>query len=119
MQTTRYLIIGGGMTGDAAVKGIREHDTDGRIVLVVQRLLLLLFIAFAQPAAAADDPTRRQFDPDPARQALSLEGGACFRGAVMNDRTVPGADEPANHVRPHAAESDHANLHQISILPHG
>jgi 3-phenylpropionate/trans-cinnamate dioxygenase ferredoxin reductase component len=34
MQSTKYLIIGGGMTGDAAVKGIREHDADGRIVLV-------------------------------------------------------------------------------------
>ncbi|HZS24186.1 MAG TPA: FAD-dependent oxidoreductase [Gaiellaceae bacterium] len=33
METT-YLIVGGGMTGDAAVKGIREHDADGRIVLV-------------------------------------------------------------------------------------
>jgi NADPH-dependent 2,4-dienoyl-CoA reductase/sulfur reductase-like enzyme len=31
---TNYLIIGGGMTGDAAVKGIREHDANGRIVLV-------------------------------------------------------------------------------------
>ncbi|HET7784424.1 MAG TPA: OmpA family protein [Myxococcales bacterium] len=41
------------------------------------RLLLLpaLVLAFAQRAAAADDPTRRQFDPDPARQALSLDGG--------------------------------------------
>jgi NADPH-dependent 2,4-dienoyl-CoA reductase/sulfur reductase-like enzyme len=34
MQTSRYLIVGGGMTGDAAVKGIREHDADGSIVLV-------------------------------------------------------------------------------------
>jgi 3-phenylpropionate/trans-cinnamate dioxygenase ferredoxin reductase subunit len=34
METTRYLIVGGGMTGDAAVKGIREHDAEGRIVLV-------------------------------------------------------------------------------------
>jgi 3-phenylpropionate/trans-cinnamate dioxygenase ferredoxin reductase subunit len=31
---TRYLIVGGGMTADAAVKGIREHDGDGSIVLV-------------------------------------------------------------------------------------
>jgi len=31
---TRYLIVGGGMTADAAVKGIREHDVDGSIVLV-------------------------------------------------------------------------------------
>jgi 3-phenylpropionate/trans-cinnamate dioxygenase ferredoxin reductase component len=34
MQTTRYLIVGGGMTADAAAKGIREHDADGAIVLV-------------------------------------------------------------------------------------
>ena len=34
MESTRYLIVGGGMTGDAAVRGIREHDGDGRIVLV-------------------------------------------------------------------------------------
>jgi 3-phenylpropionate/trans-cinnamate dioxygenase ferredoxin reductase component len=34
MSSTRYLIVGGGMTGDAAVKGIREHDGDGSIVLV-------------------------------------------------------------------------------------
>ena len=34
MQSTRYLIIGGGMTGDAAVKGIREYDADGSIGLV-------------------------------------------------------------------------------------
>src|SRR5438105_10251301 len=34
MANTRYLIVGGGMTADAAVKGIREHDADGSIVLV-------------------------------------------------------------------------------------
>jgi 3-phenylpropionate/trans-cinnamate dioxygenase ferredoxin reductase component len=34
MKSTRYLIVGGGMTGDAAVKGIRERDADGSIVLV-------------------------------------------------------------------------------------
>ena len=33
MESTRYLIVGGGMTGDAAVKGIREHDTEGSIIL--------------------------------------------------------------------------------------
>ena len=30
----KYLIVGGGMTGDAAVKGIRQHDADGEITLV-------------------------------------------------------------------------------------
>jgi 3-phenylpropionate/trans-cinnamate dioxygenase ferredoxin reductase subunit len=34
MQMTRYLIVGGGMTADAAAKGIREHDANGAIVLV-------------------------------------------------------------------------------------
>lgn len=31
---SRYLIIGGGMTADAAIRGIREHDPDGKIVMV-------------------------------------------------------------------------------------
>jgi 3-phenylpropionate/trans-cinnamate dioxygenase ferredoxin reductase subunit len=31
---TRYLVIGGGMTGDAACKGIRSVDPDGSITLV-------------------------------------------------------------------------------------
>ena len=33
-MNARYLIVGGGMTADAAVRGIREHDADGSIVLV-------------------------------------------------------------------------------------
>ncbi len=34
MSDYRYLIVGGGMTGDAAVKGIRELDAEGSIGLV-------------------------------------------------------------------------------------
>src|SRR5580765_4576199 len=34
MRSYRYVIVGGGMTGDAACKGIREHDADGSIGLV-------------------------------------------------------------------------------------
>ncbi len=34
MAAYRYLIVGGGMTGDAACRGIREHDPDGSIGLV-------------------------------------------------------------------------------------
>ena len=34
MDTSRYLIVGGGMTGDAACAGIREHDSEGSIILV-------------------------------------------------------------------------------------
>lgn len=32
--STKYLIVGGGMTADAACRGIREHDEGGRIVVV-------------------------------------------------------------------------------------
>jgi 3-phenylpropionate/trans-cinnamate dioxygenase ferredoxin reductase subunit len=34
MHTTQYLIVGAGMTGDMAAKGIREHDPDGSIVMI-------------------------------------------------------------------------------------
>jgi 3-phenylpropionate/trans-cinnamate dioxygenase ferredoxin reductase component len=33
-RTSRYLIVGAGMTADAAVAGIRAHDPDGAIVVV-------------------------------------------------------------------------------------
>jgi NADPH-dependent 2,4-dienoyl-CoA reductase/sulfur reductase-like enzyme len=34
MPSYRYLIVGGGMTGDAACRGIRDHDAEGSIGLV-------------------------------------------------------------------------------------
>jgi len=34
MAEFRYLIVGGGMTADAACRGIRDHDPDGSICLV-------------------------------------------------------------------------------------
>lgn len=34
MARYRYLVVGGGMTGDAACRGIRDHDADGTIGLV-------------------------------------------------------------------------------------
>jgi NADPH-dependent 2,4-dienoyl-CoA reductase/sulfur reductase-like enzyme len=34
MDSTRYLIVGAGLTADAACKGIRERDPDGRILVV-------------------------------------------------------------------------------------
>jgi NADPH-dependent 2,4-dienoyl-CoA reductase/sulfur reductase-like enzyme len=34
MAEYRYLIVGGGMTADAACRGIRDHDADGSIGLV-------------------------------------------------------------------------------------
>jgi NADPH-dependent 2,4-dienoyl-CoA reductase/sulfur reductase-like enzyme len=34
VSSYRYLVVGGGLAGDAACKGIREHDPDGTIGLV-------------------------------------------------------------------------------------
>src|SRR5690348_10761172 len=34
MNTTKYLIVGAGMTGDMAAKGIREHDSEGAITMI-------------------------------------------------------------------------------------
>src|SRR5437763_10689122 len=34
MHTTKYLIVGAGMTGDMAAKGIRDNDSDGSITLI-------------------------------------------------------------------------------------
>jgi NADPH-dependent 2,4-dienoyl-CoA reductase/sulfur reductase-like enzyme len=34
MNTTKYLIVGAGMTGDMAARGIRDHDSDGSITMV-------------------------------------------------------------------------------------
>ena len=36
MRTTQYLIAGGGMTADAACKGIRDLDPDGAITVVAE-----------------------------------------------------------------------------------
>ena len=38
MRTTQYLIVGGGMTADAACKGIRDFDPDGAITVVAEEL---------------------------------------------------------------------------------
>jgi NADPH-dependent 2,4-dienoyl-CoA reductase/sulfur reductase-like enzyme len=34
MHTTKYLIVGAGMTGDMAAKGIRDQDPDGAITMI-------------------------------------------------------------------------------------
>jgi 3-phenylpropionate/trans-cinnamate dioxygenase ferredoxin reductase subunit len=36
MENSRYLIVGGGLTADAACKGIRELDPDGAITVVAE-----------------------------------------------------------------------------------
>jgi 3-phenylpropionate/trans-cinnamate dioxygenase ferredoxin reductase component len=38
MKQYHYLIVGGGLTGDAAVRGIRELDTDGSIGIISKEI---------------------------------------------------------------------------------
>ncbi|MBA3842860.1 MAG: NAD(P)/FAD-dependent oxidoreductase [Actinobacteria bacterium] len=45
MRTYRYLIVGGGLTADAACKGIRERDSDGSIGVVADEA----FPPYARP----------------------------------------------------------------------
>ena len=45
MRRYRYLIVGGGLTADAACKGIRERDTDGSIGVVADEA----FPPYARP----------------------------------------------------------------------
>ena len=33
-QSYEYIIVGGGLAGASAVEGIREHDTEGAILLI-------------------------------------------------------------------------------------
>jgi outer membrane protein OmpA-like peptidoglycan-associated protein len=49
-------------------------------------LIAAIACAIAGRAAAVDDPTRRQFDADPARLALSLEGGFTTETAAAAER---------------------------------
>jgi OmpA-OmpF porin, OOP family len=45
-------------------------------------LAALVAVFFSAPLASADDPTRRGFDPDPARPALGLERGFAVESAT-------------------------------------
>lgn len=53
-------------------------------------LTCLGLLAALTPAAGAEDPTRRGFDPDPARLALSLDGGFAVETAAAAPRGTRG-----------------------------
>ena len=38
MESAKYVIVGGGAAGTTAAATIRQHDPDGRIVLISQEL---------------------------------------------------------------------------------
>jgi 3-phenylpropionate/trans-cinnamate dioxygenase ferredoxin reductase component len=134
MESTTYLIVGGGMTGDMAAKGIREHDADGRIVVVgadphpvYKRPLLTKGLwtgapeekLWREPAAGADIVTGRRIvsldldghtATDDAGEEYSWQKLLLATGA--KPREIPGADgvvwfrtlDDYRHVREQATE---------------
>ena len=93
MKHYRYLIVGGGLTGDAAVRGIRELDTEGSIGMI-----------------------SKESDPPYARPALSKglwKGrpvGKIWRNTrdlgveVYLDRTVTDLDPAKKYLRDNAGD---------------
>jgi NADPH-dependent 2,4-dienoyl-CoA reductase/sulfur reductase-like enzyme len=114
MTRANYLIVGGGMTGDMAAKGIREHDADGRIVIVgadpnpvYKRPLLTKGLwsgapeekLWRQPAADVDVITgRRIVSLDLAGHRASDEAGEEYEWEKLllatgaQPREIPSAD---------------------------
>jgi NADPH-dependent 2,4-dienoyl-CoA reductase/sulfur reductase-like enzyme len=114
MHTTKYLIIGAGMTGDMAAKGIREHDSEGSITMIgadphppYKRPLLTKGLwqgapeekLWREPAEGVELVTGRTIvSLDPAAHAATDDAGEEYgwekvllaTGALP--REVPGAD---------------------------
>ena len=125
MRSYRYLIVGGGMTGDAACKGIREHDADGTIGLVGSEphppyarppLTKGLWSGdeedsiwrgtdAARRRRAAPRPHRRDPRPRPAQGARRPGRGDRLREAPARDRRQPAhaqRRQRRRHLLPHA-----------------
>jgi 3-phenylpropionate/trans-cinnamate dioxygenase ferredoxin reductase subunit len=114
MQTTRYLIVGAGMTGDMAAKGIREHDADGSITMIgadphppYKRPLLTKGLwrgaaeekVWREPAEGVDLVTgRRVVSLDPEAHTATNDAGEEYRWEKLllatgaRPRQIPGAE---------------------------
>ena len=121
MNTTKYLIVGAGMTGDMAAKGIREHDSEGSITMIGADPH-----PHVQAAAADEGPVagcargedlargcrgRRPRHRSPRRLARP-------RGAQRDRRRgrgVPVGEAPARHRREAARDSRRRRRH---LVPH-
>ena len=100
MATYRYLIIGGGMTADAAVRGIRELDADGSIGLVG-----------SEPDPPYNRPplTKALWKGDQLESIWRKTGEA---GVDLHlGRTVTALDLPARR-----ATDDHGDVHSFDKL---
>ncbi len=96
MRSYRYVIVGGGMTADAAAKGIRERDADGTIALVGDE---------AHPPYNRP-PLTKGCDPAPRRARSGVaptRPATCCWAAGSSRRARPGGGH--GHRRPrHRAE---------------
>ena len=137
MQTTKYLIVGAGMTGDIAAKGIREHDPEGSITLIgadphppYKRPLLTKGLwqgaseekLWREPAESVELVTgRRIVSLDLAAHTATNDAGEDYSWEKLllatgaRPRQIPGADgviwyrtlDDYHHVRASAAEGAH------------
>jgi hypothetical protein len=75
MTHYRYLIIGGGLTGDAAVRGIREFDEEGFIGMISMEP----DPPYARPSLSKGlwkgRPIEKIWDSVPAARSLLTEPG--------------------------------------------
>ena len=94
MDATRYLIVGGGMTGDAAAKGIREHDPDGSIRLVGAEP----HAPYARPAALEGALARRRRGEDLAPHRRGRES-TCASAAGSSRSTSRHGGRPTTQRR--------------------
>ena len=87
MKESRYLIVGGGLTGDAACRGIRELDPEGAIVLVGDGAASALRAATALEGALEGRRARTRSGAAPRSSASTL------RARAPDRRARPGARE--------------------------
>jgi NADPH-dependent 2,4-dienoyl-CoA reductase/sulfur reductase-like enzyme len=114
MHTTKYLIVGAGMTGEMATKGIRDHDSEGSITMIgdephppYKRPLLTKGLwqgapeekLYREPAANVDLVTgRRIVSLDLAAHTATDDAGEEYGWEKLllatgaRPREVPGAD---------------------------
>jgi 3-phenylpropionate/trans-cinnamate dioxygenase ferredoxin reductase component len=94
MHTYRYLIVGGGLTADAACKGIRERDPDGTIGLVADE---------AYPPYARPPLTKALWKGDDEDTIWC--GTADLGVDLRRSRTIVALDVPAQQATDDAGET--------------
>lgn len=94
MRTYRYLIVGGGLTADAACRGIRERDADGAIGVVAEE---------ADPPYARPPLTKALWKGD---EESTIWCGTADLGVELRlGRTIVSLDLPARQATDDAGET--------------